>query len=215
VVKARSAWNAGDSEVYASRSFPIFAAITAATLTPNVSSPRLIGSTVTFTGGASGGQGSYQFQWRVFAPGASAWTVAQSWSTTNTFAWTPSVTGAYSVQVQVRNAMSTGASEQDASVTFSIRAPLSVTLTSNLSSPRPSGTTIHWSAVATGQSTPRFQWFLFDGTTWINLTSWVTTSTYDWTPVAPNANYRFGVRVRSDWSTGAAEDTEILPFVIQ
>jgi hypothetical protein len=34
-------------------------------------------------------------------------------------------------------------------------------------------------------------------------------------PTVPNANYRVGVRVRSDWNIGAAEDTEILPFVIQ
>jgi hypothetical protein len=215
VVKARSAWNTGDSEVYTSRSFPIFTAISSVTATPNVASPRLVGTTVTFTGAASGGQGSYQFQWLVQAPGAPSYTVAQAWSTSSTFVWTPSLTGMHTLRVQVRNALSTGAAERSADQTYSIRAPLSVTLSSNLSSPRPSGTTIHWSAVATGGSTPRYQWVLFDGTAWINLTSWVTTSTYDWTPAVPNANYRLGVRVRSDWNTGAAEDTEILPFVIQ
>jgi subtilisin family serine protease len=216
VVKARSVWNTGDSEVYTSRSFPIFTPISSVSATPNLASPRLSGTAVTFTAAASGGQGSYQFQWLLQSPGSPSYSVAQAWSTSSTFTWTPTVTGMFTLRVLVRNALSSGAFERAVDQTYSIRAPLSITtLTPNLASPRPGGTTINWSAVATGGSTPRYQWFLFDGTTWINLTGWVATSTYAWTPVAPNANYRFGVRVRSDWSTGAAEDTEILPFVIQ
>jgi len=213
LVRVRSAWNTGDPEVYAVRSFPIFSPITSVTLTPSAPSPRLAGSTVTFTGAAMGGQGSYQFQWRVSKAGV--WTVAQAWSTSPTFAWTPSPADTYVVQVQVRNALSTGASERDDALTYSIRAPLTATLAPSVASPRVSGTTIRWTATASGSSTPRYQWFLFDGTTWINLTGWVAGNTYDWTPTVPSAAYRFGVRVRSDWNTGPAEATPIQPFVIQ
>ena len=134
-------------------------------------------------------------------------------STSNSFTWTPTIADTYSVQVQARNAIDTGVSDRDTAATYSIRAPLSVTLAPSVSSPRASNTTIRWTATASGQSSPRYQWVLFDGSTWSNLTNWVTSNTFDWTPTVPNANYRMGVRVRSDWNSGAAEDTEILPFV--
>jgi len=142
--------------------------------------------------------------------------VLQSWSSANVVTWTPaSPSNPYQVQVQVRGSWNTGASEREASLNYQIFNPLTVTLTSNLSSPRPASTTIRWTAHPSGQSQARYQWVLFDGTAWLNLTGWTATNTFDWTPAVPNASYRVGVRVRSDWSTGPAEDTEILPFVIQ
>jgi len=212
VVKARSAWNTGASEVYTALSFPIFSPITNLTLTPNVTVRQLVGSAVTVTAAASGGQGAYQYQWRVGNPG---WTVAQSWSSSNAFAWTPTSAGTYTIQAQVRNALSTAAAEREQNLNYQILNPLTATLASNLSSPRPSGATIRWTATVTGPSQPRYQWFLFDGTSWVNLTGWTTENWFYWTPAVPNANYRVGVRVRSDWNTGPAESTVILPFVIQ
>jgi hypothetical protein len=72
---------------------------------------------------------------------------------------------------------------------------------------------------ATGGAAPyQFQWVLFDGTTWLNVTPWITgnpSNTFDWTPTVPFAGYRLAVRVRCYGNTGLAEATVILPFVIQ
>jgi hypothetical protein len=184
--------------------------VSSATLTPNVASPQLVGTTVTFTAAASGGQGPYQYRWWVGS------TVVRNWSTNNAFAWTDGV-GNYQIKVQVRSSWNTGAFEREATLTYGMRTPLTATLTPSVSSPRAANTTIRWTANATGgTATPyQYQWVLFDGTTWINLTNWVTTNTYDWAPVTPSASYRVGVRVRSDGNTGAAETTVIQPFVIQ
>jgi hypothetical protein len=215
VVKARSAWNTGASEVYSAVSTPIMPPVASAALTADVASPRLEGDTVTLTATASGGQGPYQYR---FLAGA---TVLRNWSTSNVFAWTPVNGGFYQLKVQVRSAWNAEGFEREAVLpNYQIRSPTVLTLTSTAPSPQPIGRTIHWDASVGGGWPPwQFQWVLFDGTTWINLTPWTTsnqpTSTFDWTPTVPGASYRVGVRVRSDGNTGLAEATVILPYVIQ
>jgi subtilisin family serine protease len=216
VVQARSGWNSGDKEMATVRSFPIQPGVTSVTVTPDKPSPRPVGDPVTFTAVPSGGVGPYQYQWRV--TGGSTWTVIKSWSTSNVLTWTPAAaSGSYGLQVQVRSAWNSGAAEREASVQpYPVYQGLTgVTLTPDLSSPRPGGTTIRWTAVASGTPAARYQWVLFDGTTWTNVTSWVTTNTFDWTPTGPNANFRIGVRVRSSWNTGPAEFTVIQPYAVQ
>jgi subtilisin family serine protease len=219
LVQARSAWNTGTAETIAQQTIPIMPPVSSATLTPNVASPQLLGTTVTFTASAAGGQGPYQYRWWVW--NASTWTLLRNWSTSNAFAWTPGMTSTYHVKVQVRSVWNSGTFEREAELqNYQIRVPLTATLTPNLSSPRAAGTTIRWTANASGGGMPyQYQWVLFDGTTWLNLTAWTTSHssimTFDWTPMSPGANYRVGVRVRSDGNTGAAETTVIQPFVIQ
>ena len=66
---------------------------------------------------ATGGTAPYQFKWFVW--NGATWTVVQNWSTTNTFAWTPTTSNAnYIVNVWVRNATTT-ADTWDAYATLS------------------------------------------------------------------------------------------------
>jgi hypothetical protein len=120
--------------------------------------------------------------------------------------------------VQVRSAWNTGVGEFSIAKPFAIGAMPSVTaatLTPNLSSPRPIGTTIRWQASAVGGQQPyQYQWVVFDGNTWANVTGWTTSSTFDWTPSATNDSYRVAVRVRSAWNTGAAEFTAFHNYVV-
>jgi hypothetical protein len=155
-----------------------------------------------------------QYQWRVYNQG---WTVVQPWSTSDVFNWTPTAANSsYQVQVQTRSAWSTGASERDATLPYAAKQGVtSVTLTPSLSSPRARGTTIRWTAVATGGQAPyQYQWVVYDGVTWANVTSWISSNTFDWTPTVPFA-YRIAVRVRSSWNTGPADMTVIQNFTIQ
>src|SRR5439155_643714 len=65
---------------------------TISTVTADKSAPQPPGTTVTFTATASGGKPPYQFKWWVYD--GTMWTMAQDWSASPTFAWTPSVANA-------------------------------------------------------------------------------------------------------------------------
>jgi hypothetical protein len=71
-------------------------------------------------------------------------------------------------------------------------------VTPDRSAPQIAGTTVNWTAAATGGTAPyQFKWWVFDGVNWIALTGWSTTTTFTWTPTVANPNYQVGVWVRS------------------
>jgi cell wall-associated protease len=72
-----------------------------------------------------------------------------------------------------------------------------VALTANRVSPQPPGTTITWTATATGGVAPlAYRWHVHDGQSWSAVTGWVASATFAWTPGA-NATYRIAVEARS------------------
>ena len=215
LVKARSAWNQGAAEIFTEKPFQLLPAATSVTQTPNVPAPQLVDHAVTFTAVATGGQGPYQYRWLVDS------FVRRDWSTSNVFSWTPDSSGWHTVKVQARGASITGPAEQEAVLTYEIRNPLVLTMTTTAQSPRPAGSTwpIQWTASVTGGAGPwQFQWVMYDGTTWTNVTPWITsnlpTNVFTWSPTVPFA-YRIAVRARSAGNTGPAEATVIQSFVIQ
>jgi hypothetical protein len=78
---------------------------TAVTLTPNVTSPQSVASTVTFTATGSGGTGAYEYQFWVLAPGGS-WTSKRAYSSTPTWSWdtTGLAAGTYQINVWAKTA---------------------------------------------------------------------------------------------------------------
>ena len=65
-----------------------------------------------------------------------SWTVARDWATGNTYTWTPTVGGAYQLQVWVRNnGTTTDTAEAHGAVAFTIVVPSTV----NLAAFQPSG----------------------------------------------------------------------------
>jgi FtsP/CotA-like multicopper oxidase with cupredoxin domain len=65
-------------------------------------SPQPAGTAVTFTATAGGSTAPYAYQFLLLDPATNAWSVAQDWSATGTWSWTPAAAGAYQVQVLVR-----------------------------------------------------------------------------------------------------------------
>jgi hypothetical protein len=182
-------------------------------LTANQSSPQQTGTAITFSAGATGGTTPYQYKWLV-SDGTST-TVAQSWSTSSTFTWTPTTANpSYQVSVWARNANnSTDAAENANSVRslpFAITAPppqpLALTsLVANLTSPQRAGTPITFSASVTGGTAPhQFKWWVFDGSAWTMLQAWTTNNAYTWTPTGSMPNARIAVWVRSAGNTADA-----------
>jgi len=186
-------------------------AATLTNLTANRAAPQSPGSTITFTATATSGTAPYQFKWWLFD--GTTWAIARDWSTSNTFAWTPSTPNPNSaVGVWVRSAGETAdqpsGSFANPAGSMTIAFPIQATfasltgLTSNLASPQSPGSTITFTATATAGTAPyQFKWWLFNGTTWAIARDWSTSSTFAWTPSTPNPNSAVGVWVRSAGET--------------
>jgi hypothetical protein len=191
--------------------------VTALALTANVASPYLVGTTVTWSSTATGGVAPYQFQWALY--GAGQWTVLP-WTADSTWTWTPSTPGDdYQVTVAVRSSGSSSTNgEMQQSVPFTVIAPAitAVTIQANVESPQIPGSTILWSATASGGAAPyQYQWWVYDGNVWSAATEWTTSSTWSWTPTVANGAYLVGVWVRgAGSSTDAPEASTYVPFPI-
>ena len=72
--------------------------------------PQALGTPVTWTASAAGGQAPYTYRFIVWD--GVAWTDARAWGASNVFTWTPPVANPdYKVAVLVRSAWNTGAND--------------------------------------------------------------------------------------------------------
>jgi hypothetical protein len=86
-----------------------------ASLTANRPAPQPLGTTVIFTAVGSGGNGTYEYQWRVFD--GTRWVTKANWSSSNTLVWTPTkTTSAYLVRAVVRSGGKTAMSTMSYSI---------------------------------------------------------------------------------------------------
>jgi len=97
-----SAMRHASTKIFYYRILPAAAAASGVTLTPNLASPRTVGSPITFTATGQGGSGSYEY--RFWLNSGSGYTIVQDYGHQNTYVWTPTATGAYDILVDVRNA---------------------------------------------------------------------------------------------------------------
>jgi hypothetical protein len=137
--------------------------------------------TVTWTAAASGGTGplSYQF-WRFDA--ATGWTLAQDYSSSATYTWTPGLgeAGEHALQVWVRNAGSTAVYDAWGGTGMFLVGPR-VTLHANPPAPIADGATITWTAAATGFTRPVYEFWRYDSDRgWALARPYDTASTYMW-----------------------------------
>lgn len=200
--------------------------ITALSLTANKTAPQAAGTSITFTAVPTGGTAPEQFKWLLHD--GSSWSVISSWSTSNTFTWTPSAANSsYRIGVWVRSATNTAdAGEQTSSMDFPIGTAVSsttpsvktsaVTLAADKAAPQAAGSMITFTATPAGGTAPQqYKWLLHDGVQWTALTSWSTANQFVWTPAIPNAAYRIGVWVRSAGVTADSPDaTASVDFAI-
>jgi hypothetical protein len=185
-------------------------------LMANLSSPRVLGTSVIFAAAASGGVPPYQYKFLV--SDGTVTTVARNWSTGNTFTWQPSAAkSTYTITAWARNSTSTAdAAENTASVRtmpFVITASASqITLTSMTASPlspQTLGTPVAFTATAAGGSSSyQYKWLISDGTTTSVGQAWSSTSTFSWNPAAAGSNYTVTVWVRAANSAADAPDSD-------
>lgn len=179
-------------------------------LSVNRTFPLQAGNSMTWTATASGATAPYEYQFWMYTS-AIGWRVVQTYSAANTFAWTPATVDTYTVQVTVRSAGSVQSFDGWAvSAAFVITAAPSITITSFTPSvvmPVSAGTTVTWTATATGGAPPlQYKFQAFDPVNgWTVLADYGSANTVTWTPLRPGS-HALQVWVRRPGST-AAYDT--------
>ena len=116
---------------------------------------QCLGTPVTWTASASGGSGTYQYQFSRTGPdtGGTA-VVAQAWGTARTWTWTPTsaMVGSDTITVGVRNSDGTGQVTSTTPAYTVSNTPIAVSsLTANPSTAT-AGASVTWTAAATGGS---------------------------------------------------------------
>ena len=87
--------------------------------------------------------------------------------------------------------------------------PLTITdLSANRMSPQPVGTSIVFTATASGGAAPyQFKWWIDNGGTSTVGQQWSTSNTFTWTPTSPSSTYVIRVWARNATSTADAPDS--------
>ncbi|MHB8773463.1 MAG: phage tail protein [Syntrophales bacterium] len=218
-VWARNVGSTASVEAYKSLSYTLTtstAPVSSVTITPNLSSPRPVGTVITFTAAASGGSGSYQYYFTYRNP-AGTWTVGQVYSATATWTWNTAglAAGTYVIQVWARNAGSTASYEAYKSLSYILT--LGMTITPSLSSPRPVGTSITFTAEASGGSGSYHYYFTYrtPAGTWIVGQAYSATPTWTWNTAGhATGNYVIQVWARNSGSTVSYEVYKSLSYAL-
>jgi FtsP/CotA-like multicopper oxidase with cupredoxin domain len=214
-VYVRNAGSLAAVQAQASMSYTISSIFTV-TLTPSVASPQLPGASIGFTAAASGGSGSYEYQFQLLSGGT--WSTVQNFSTTSTWTWNTTVVapGAYAIQVLARNSGSAvvGSATQ---VGYVLTGPATgATLTPSIASPMASGGIVTFTAAGIGGSgTYEYQFWLNTGGVWSITQQYSTTNTWTWNTsgVVPGS-YNVAVRVRNAGSTALLDVVQALFYTV-
>src|SRR5437762_1422854 len=185
-VWARSAGNNADAyEAYKDIAYTVSAAqpLSFSATTADKASPQATGTTITFTANASGGTSPYQYKW--WLKSGSTWSMVQDWSSSATFAWTPGTANSYTVEVWGRSAgnnADTYEAYKDLAYTTTVGTPLTFSATTtDKASPQAAGTTITFTANASGGTAPyQYKWWVKNGSTWSMVRDWSTSATFAW-----------------------------------
>ena len=161
---------------------PAPAGVTIATLG---SIPAAGQGTVTWKATATGGIAPYQYRfWRLDADG---WHIAQDYSATDSYTWSPGVSdsGTHAVQAWVRIAGS--ASNYDAWVstgyfTVPIPPPITVSFSAAPALPATPGGPLTWTAATSTPSVEYEFWRYDEGGGWTMVQAYGPSASYSWTP---------------------------------
>ena len=194
VVWAKNLGSSAQYEAYQGVGFQVLneQPVTAVSLSANKTSPAPLATvgTVRWTASASGGSGSYDYQFWV-RDLAGNWAIAQAFGNGDTFDWIPSAAGNWSVVVWAKNLGSSAQYEAYQGVGFQVlneQPVTAVSLSANKTSPAPLATvgTVRWTASASGGSgSYDYQFWVRDlAGNWAIAQAFGNGDTFDWIPSA-------------------------------
>lgn len=167
-------------------------------LTPNVKSPYLVGKTITFA--TKTNKTGLEYQYSVNGR------IVQAFGTKNTYVWKPEKQGKYTVKVEVRNPKYPNRMVAKQISYQIVDGKVSVSsLKANLSSPRPTATSIKWTAAAKGVDL-EYQFSVYQNKTWKTIQNYSTKNYTYWKPKSAGS-YKVMVTVRSKLSKKTAAKT--------
>lgn len=179
----------------------------------SASSYSTTSSTITVAGSASDNVGVSQVTWVNNRGGSGTASGRTSWSISSIGL----VGGSNVITVTARDAAGNQTSDT-LTVNYSAPAgPLTlISIGGDRVAPQPAGTSIVFTASATGGSSPyQYKWWLYDGANWIQRSDWSTSNSWTWTPSAANSAYMVGVWIRNAGSTvDTAAAVGSMPFAI-
>jgi hypothetical protein len=198
-------------------------------ITADRTAPQAPGTRITFQAAPVSGVAPHQYKWWIYD--GSRWTASTGWSTSTTFAWTPSSARSnYSISVWARSAGATAdVAEAATAMSFPISSTATptpppatsprvsaVTLSASKAAPRRPGSSITWTAAPTGGAGPvQYKFYVFNSVTWIVVRGWSTSNTFTWTPTTANQHYQVSVWARSNGNnTDAQEASATAPYPI-
>ena len=222
-VWARSSGSSAIFEADRVTTFKVTAAtpVTGVSLTPNKPSPQPVGTGIVFTAAATGGTAP-QFQFWV-QPVGGPFTLLCAYSSSPTCPWTPSVVGDYFVFVWARSGGASVAFEADRVISFTAisGSVTAVSLTPDKPSPQPVGTTIVFTAAATGGTAPQFQFWVqrvVEPSTFTSpftlLCDYSSSTTCPWT-ASVAGDFSILVWARSGGASVAFEAEQVIPFRLE
>ncbi|MEB9983194.1 triple tyrosine motif-containing protein [Bacillus cereus] len=164
--------------------------VTAVELNRDIEIPK-IGQAITFTAKATGSsQPVYQF----WVKEDGNWRIAQNYSKTNEFKYTPNKNGSYNVSVYAKDADAKTNQEAIKVNDFTIKTSEKVTaveLSRDIEAPK-SGQAITFTAKATGSSQPVYQFWVKEDGNWRIAQNYSKTNEFKYTP---NKNGSYNVSV--------------------
>ncbi len=195
---------------------------TAVTLVPSPSSPQAAGTSVTWMAAAYGGSGTYQYQFSYRLTGTPTYTIGQAYGSSATWAWNTAAipSGSYDILVNARSAGSTSASEASATTTYLFTgtgAATGVVLTPSPASPQLPGTSVTWTAAASGGSgIYEYKFWLYNNGWYVVKDYGVSGNSWTWdtTGFVGGTMYSVTVWARQAGSTAAYDAYTTISFLL-
>ncbi|HLG53808.1 MAG TPA: putative Ig domain-containing protein [Vicinamibacterales bacterium] len=163
-------------------------------------------ATMTVSGASADSVGVTQVSWVNDRGGSGNATGTTSWSVASV----PLQTGTNRITMTARDAAGNTGTDVLTVTRSTTSGVLTINaITPNKPAPQPAGTTIIFTATATGGTAPyQYKWTLYNGTTWNMVQNWTTSPSYTWTPTTANSTYRIAVWMRSAGNTVNAPEAQ-------
>ena len=193
----------------------VLSACSGAKLSTDKPTPQTPGTPILLTGAASCA-GTAQYRFWIRPPGG-AWKIVQDYGSGSTYTLTASSpSGAYGLEVDIRNQGSTAVYETVANLTYLFDACSGAKLTSSVASPQAHGTTVVLTGSATCLGTPQYRfWVRAPGGSWTIVQDYSSASSFTWSTAgkAPGT-YALEVDVRDQGATSSYETVANVTFVL-
>jgi len=219
-VSAKSNGSGLDNEAVGTGLFTLTAPVSSVSLSASPAPTQAPGTLVTFTASASGGTSPLQYRFRIYNGGGTV-IATQNYGTANTYAWdtTGLSSATYTAEVCARSSGSALDNESVRTLSYTLVVPVSsVTLTASPNSPRNKGTTITFTAAASGGVTPYQYKFIIKNSAGTTVASqdYGPSNTYVWTTASmATGTYTVEVDARSNGSTANREAYKTMSYKLK